>query len=491
MRAVSSIESLTERLTALEEKRRELRASIAGVKNTARDLALLARHLTRKLNLLGEFVPDSWASGAIIETGRREATAPPSALAAASSAAEPDAGASAAASSAAKLPVEEVIFMKGYVYKKGRRVRNWKQRFFVLKAGVLSYYVDETCASRKGVLKLDKCTIDSFREREETGRPCLALINDGRTLYFHAEDPREDTSWFLAISCMQQQLTYSRKMAEQRREPDPTVRDFFDRPMRFKLSLDGRTPSLPLEALEALDASIRYHSVLHVLSLRRSGLTDAHLAVLGEALAVNKSIGVLHLSDNVIGDEGFAQLARALSRNRNVTELYLEGNRMGDAGASAIAAAMAVCKHLQTLALDNNTIGAVGAEALATAIARPHRMKVLAFSGNPIGDAGALALAKAVLRNDMVEAVEWRSCSLSSQGIVAICQLWASQAQRFAVVRLELSDNTFDANYVRKALTAMIRTCRSLRYLACSPFILSQSALELVRMGDAEQPRSV
>ena len=78
--------------------------------------------------------------------------------------------------------------MKGYVNKKGRRVRNWKRRFFVLRGGTLSYYTDETCATRKGKMRLDQCLVDGLRERDETGRACLALSTKGRTLFFQSDE---------------------------------------------------------------------------------------------------------------------------------------------------------------------------------------------------------------------------------------------------------------------------------------------------------------
>lgn len=57
--------------------------------------------------------------------------------------------------------------------KKGRKVRNWKKRFFVLKGNKLSYYGKENDKTPLGDINLETCMIDELKEREESGRVCI------------------------------------------------------------------------------------------------------------------------------------------------------------------------------------------------------------------------------------------------------------------------------------------------------------------------------
>jgi hypothetical protein len=63
--------------------------------------------------------------------------------------------------------------------KKGRKVRNWKRRWFVLKGNKLSYFAKETEKTPLGEINIETCILDELKEREESGRVCF--INSPRS----------------------------------------------------------------------------------------------------------------------------------------------------------------------------------------------------------------------------------------------------------------------------------------------------------------------
>ena len=57
--------------------------------------------------------------------------------------------------------------------KKGRKVRNWKKRWFTLKGHRLSYFGKETDKTPLGEINLETCMVDELKEREGSGRVCI------------------------------------------------------------------------------------------------------------------------------------------------------------------------------------------------------------------------------------------------------------------------------------------------------------------------------
>jgi hypothetical protein len=66
------------------------------------------------------------------------------------------------------------IIHQGWLQKKGRKVRNWKKRWFVLKGSRLCYYKTpsdgEKDQSALGEINLETCVVDELKEREGIGR---------------------------------------------------------------------------------------------------------------------------------------------------------------------------------------------------------------------------------------------------------------------------------------------------------------------------------
>lgn len=54
------------------------------------------------------------------------------------------------------------LFLQGYMMKKGHKRKNWTERWFVLKPNVISYYVGEDLAEKKGDILLDgNCSVEA------------------------------------------------------------------------------------------------------------------------------------------------------------------------------------------------------------------------------------------------------------------------------------------------------------------------------------------
>jgi hypothetical protein len=101
---------------------------------------------------------------------------------------------------------------KGFILKEGHLVKNWKNRFFVLDAGVMTYYESSTDkppygVNKKGEIflrgttaKVDKNTITVQYDGDVTSREGLAK------LVLEIRYPTEREEWFQAI---RQHVIYS------------------------------------------------------------------------------------------------------------------------------------------------------------------------------------------------------------------------------------------------------------------------------------------
>lgn len=65
---------------------------------------------------------------------------------------------------------DKAIYYSGWMIKKGRKVRNWKRRWFILKGHRLSYFAKENDKASLGEINLETCMVDELKEREESGR---------------------------------------------------------------------------------------------------------------------------------------------------------------------------------------------------------------------------------------------------------------------------------------------------------------------------------
>ncbi|XP_069759320.1 differentially expressed in FDCP 6 homolog isoform X1 [Narcine bancroftii] len=98
------------------------------------------------------------------------------------------------------------VMQKGYMWKKGYVRRNWNERWFVLKACVLIYYVNEDLKEKKGEIHLNKdSTVEALQDKD--GRRCLFCIKTtSRTYELSASDTKRRQEWVESITtaiCLQ------------------------------------------------------------------------------------------------------------------------------------------------------------------------------------------------------------------------------------------------------------------------------------------------
>ncbi|KAI4897757.1 hypothetical protein NFI96_033924 [Prochilodus magdalenae] len=87
------------------------------------------------------------------------------------------------------------VLKKGYMQKKGHVRRNWQERWFVLKPGIVVYYVNEDLKEKKGEVQLDgSCVVEIIPDKE--GRRCLFCVKTpARTYEMSAPDQKLRLEW--------------------------------------------------------------------------------------------------------------------------------------------------------------------------------------------------------------------------------------------------------------------------------------------------------
>ena len=92
---------------------------------------------------------------------------------------------------------EEVTLRAGFMSKKGGIRKNWQRRWFVLYSTTqLVYYVDDDCATRKGVIELSDVT----SVRKSTAPSCtyhheIEIETPDRTWQLRTETAEELEGW--------------------------------------------------------------------------------------------------------------------------------------------------------------------------------------------------------------------------------------------------------------------------------------------------------
>ncbi|XP_072913794.1 differentially expressed in FDCP 6 homolog [Hemitrygon akajei] len=92
------------------------------------------------------------------------------------------------------------VTQKGYMWKKGYVRRNWNERWFVLKACNILYYVNEDLKEKKGEIHLDKdSTVEALMDKD--GRRCVFCIKTtNRTYELSASDTKRRQEWMESIT---------------------------------------------------------------------------------------------------------------------------------------------------------------------------------------------------------------------------------------------------------------------------------------------------
>jgi hypothetical protein len=76
-----------------------------------------------------------------------------------------------------KLKLDDGVYKEGWLTKEGRRVKNWKKRWFILKERSLCYYTAKN--KLKGEISLELCSVSIHDKGEQfLGKKCLLLTKD-------------------------------------------------------------------------------------------------------------------------------------------------------------------------------------------------------------------------------------------------------------------------------------------------------------------------
>eukprot|EP00300_Choanocystis_sp_HF-7_P042298 c9056_g1_i1.p1 GENE.c9056_g1_i1~~c9056_g1_i1.p1 ORF type:complete len:469 (-),score=104.78 c9056_g1_i1:772-2145(-) len=370
--------------------------------------------------------------------------------------------------------------MCGFLGKGSSKEKTFKKRWFVLRNGALAYYTSKDATVPKGVIQLSTCIIDGLIVRDGSPLPSMGLTIDGKQTLLQAPSKKEGVAWFLAINCMQQQLDYSRKAAAEGQVPDERLLHFFKQPFRKSLELDDQP--LSLDAVAAMESTIRFHSALSTLSFTRARLSDAHMEPLARALAGNKFLRIINLSGNQLSGPGADLLGSALAKNDSITELHLAANQIGDEGAASLAAALPTHRGLRLLDLSQNGIADDGVKALLSALGSAETgIHALMLAQNNVGTPGAASVASFLAKVPAVlKVVCLDDNRIGDDGVVALLEALPSSQ----VEELFLGGNPFakGSSTLRRLVAAAVLTTPTLRHLDASPLVLNQPAISALRL---------
>jgi hypothetical protein len=90
---------------------------------------------------------------------------------------------------------------KGYLWKEGRNFKNWKRRFVVLEAGLLTYYVESTTEYPYGIEKKGELSLKSVTMSVDGTKIKLSHIGSGSNKDFNIEikSSEERDEWSSAL----------------------------------------------------------------------------------------------------------------------------------------------------------------------------------------------------------------------------------------------------------------------------------------------------
>jgi hypothetical protein len=175
----------------------------------------------------------------------------------------------------------------------------------------------------------------------------------------------------------------------------------------------------------AIAHALRTNPSIRTLDLFNTGVTEAGLARLVEALAARpRPVERLYLGGNGLGPSAAPVLTELV--RCGVTELSLSVNHLGDSGLTTLVSGLDPA-HPIGLGAGGNGITPVGVAALAERLplfdrldlARPPSERVLGGMSNVVGDAGALAVAER-LGDSHLRRLDLRHTGITGRGAKAL-----------------------------------------------------------------------
>ncbi|KAJ8370201.1 hypothetical protein SKAU_G00102290 [Synaphobranchus kaupii] len=91
------------------------------------------------------------------------------------------------------------VLKEGYLWKKGQLRRNWMERWFTLRPGMLAYFTCEDRKERKGNITLDKnCCVEVLPDKD--GKRCMFCLKTlSKTYEMSASDTKQRQEWTAAV----------------------------------------------------------------------------------------------------------------------------------------------------------------------------------------------------------------------------------------------------------------------------------------------------
>ena len=88
------------------------------------------------------------------------------------------------------------VIKKGYLVKKGHKMKSSKERWFVLKPTNLTYFTNQTCTEQKGVIVVNKSSSVIVLAKGKFGVKC----GETERLYeLEAKDQKSRSEWIASI----------------------------------------------------------------------------------------------------------------------------------------------------------------------------------------------------------------------------------------------------------------------------------------------------
>eukprot|EP01028_Stygiella_incarcerata_P006481 TRINITY_DN26465_c0_g1_i1.p1 TRINITY_DN26465_c0_g1~~TRINITY_DN26465_c0_g1_i1.p1 ORF type:complete len:483 (+),score=102.65 TRINITY_DN26465_c0_g1_i1:113-1561(+) len=346
--------------------------------------------------------------------------------------------------------------LQGWLTKEGRVVKNWKRRFFVLKAGKLVYFKNDTDAKRdpesmKGFMCLRDCFVgvelpSTFEDERYKGRviqqpvEVLDFVRDHRTQTDESESFESEFSSFHSFPehshpSLERKQSFFRSGPDER--PDEFVWRFFVFGSGRRLRMASKTLDGMIEWVDALMRQIsvdNYVSGLEAISakpdsnVRRqldssselvfkdSRITLAEMKALCKAVKSNMFLVSLTLSNLDLTDAFMHHIASLVEADQHLTHLSLSHNRIQCKGASTVAASLCMNICLKSLDLSHNEIGDRGCADIADLLVANIDIESVDISSNMIGFSGARALGDAIVAGARIEVLLLGSNKIGDEG---------------------------------------------------------------------------
>lgn len=102
------------------------------------------------------------------------------------------------------LPFNSAIVHDGYAFKRGRRVKTWKRRYFVLDDVGFNYYKNKSKDEKRGGCSLQKLLHVEKTDKIQCPHPgwTLLVVMGHRNLYMQLCSESERHRWYQAIQCI-------------------------------------------------------------------------------------------------------------------------------------------------------------------------------------------------------------------------------------------------------------------------------------------------